>query len=436
MTQKIMSKFQIIILAIFVVCLGIGVAVFATYRGSGSSSTQLPAITIWGTFPADIFNQYVSEINQSLAQPLKITYISKSQSSFPTDFIAALARGKGPDAILIPVDMLLPHLDKITSIPYTALPQRTFMDTYIEEGQMYLTTNGVRAIPFIVDPLVMYWNKDMFGTAGIATYPRLWSEFKDLNKQLLVKDENGNIRRTAIAMGDFTNVQNSRELLGTLFMQMGNPITAPGLNGSMGSAIKDSVSSNPVGAINFFTQFVDPNNENYSWNRGMPDSKTSFLGGTLATYFGFASELKTLRSKNQNLNFDVAPIPQLKTNGIKTTYGRMYGLSIVNQSPNQNAAYQIFAILTDATNLTRLSEMTYLSSVNVNVIAQGSSDPYITIFNKAALTAKAWFDVDQSQSYRIFGDMINNVTSGAESASDALNLANDQYDVVLKQAQQ
>jgi ABC-type glycerol-3-phosphate transport system substrate-binding protein len=431
-----MSKFQIIILGVFVLCVIVGVALFATYKGGGSSSSQLPPITIWGTFSADTFNNYVSKVNLTLPLPLNVTYIHKSQSSFSQDFIAALARGTGPDAILIPADMLLPHLDKISVIPYTALAQRTFMDTYIQEGQVYLAKNGVKALPLVIDPLVMYWNRDMFAAAGVAAYPKYWDEFAALNKQITQKDENDNIRKSAIALGDFTNVMNARELLGTLFLQIGNPITVSDSEGLVGSALKASGSANPTTIVNFFTQFVDPNSGDYSWNRGMPDSKTAFLSGMLATYFGFASELADIRAKNPNLNFDAAPIPQSKTSGIKTAYARMYGLSIVRASANQNAAYQTLAILTSPSSLPLLSAMTYLPSVNVNIIAAGSTDPYITIFNKAALIAKTWRDADPAQSYSIFGGMINAVTSGALTAHDALNDASDRYDVVLRQAQQ
>jgi ABC-type glycerol-3-phosphate transport system substrate-binding protein len=429
------SKFQIIILGFFIICIIAGVAFFAMYKGN-SSSTSIAPITVWGTLPADTFNSYVSKINLTLSSSISVYYVEKSQSSFSSDFIAALARGKGPDAVLIPADMLLPHLDKITMIPYTTLSQRTFMDTYIGEGQMYLTANGIRALPFLIDPLVMYWNKDMFGAAGIATYPKYWDEFSSINKLIISKDQNDNIRKSAIAMGDFSNVMNARELLGTLLMQTGNQITSQGSDSIVVSMLKASGNANPSTVVSFFSQFVDPNNANYSWNRGMPDSKTAFLSGIVATYFGFASELGDIRSKNPNLSFDVASIPQFRSSNTKTTYGRMYGLSIVSQSVNQNAAYQILAILTNPSNLALLSQMTYLPSVNTSIIAGGSTDPYITIFNKASLIAKSWIDADSSQSYRIFGNMIGAITSGAKTVNEALYDANDQYNVVLRQAQQ
>lgn len=431
-----MSKFQIIVLGVFVLAIIVGVAVFATYKGRGGSSTQLPPITVWGTFPAETFNSYISKINQTFSLPLSISYTEISPNSFSQQFIAALARGTGPDAILISADMILPHLDKITPIPYEALPQRTFMDSYINEAQIYVGNDGILAIPFVVDPLLMYWNKDMFASANIATYPRYWDDFTELNKKLTIKDNNGNIRKSAIAMGDFVNIANAREILGTLILQLGNPVTMKNQDGYISSTINTSGSVNPISAVQYFTQFANPNSSNYSWNRGMQNSKTAFLSGTLATYFGFASELKDIRAKNPNLNFDVAVIPQMKVGGMKASYGKLYGFSVVKASTNQNAAYQTFTMITNPNSLRVLRDMTYLPSISIDLIAEGSKDPYITVFNGVALIAKTWLDADPIQSNRIFGNMVDAITSGAKNISEAINDTGDQYDVLLYQATQ
>ena len=432
-----MTKFQIIVLGIFIVFIIIGVAAFATFKG-GSSSSSLPTITVWGTFPADTFNKYVSQISLTLPQALTVTYRQESPQQFPQDFVAALARGIGPDAILIPSDMILPEENKLVTIPYATLPQRTFLDTYIQEADIYDTGSGFMAVPFTVDPLVMYWNRDMFNSAGVAAYPRYWNDLTSLNSKLTAKHANGNIRTSAVALGDFTNVDNAREILGSMFMQVGNAITSLDNRGNVVSALQSSsgAGADVTPALQFFTQFVDPTNENYSWNRSMPDSKTAFLSGTLATYFGFASELADIKAKNPNLNFDVAPLPQLQTGGIKADYARMYGFSIVRASANANAAYQIISILTEPAYLSTLSQTMYLPPVRTDLVAAGSSDQYITIFDKAALIGKTWLDSDPAQSSQIFGNLVNAVTSGQASLVQAIQNASNQYSAVLQQATQ
>ncbi|MEK7642037.1 MAG: extracellular solute-binding protein [Patescibacteria group bacterium] len=429
------SKFQIITLALFVLFLVGGVAAFALYKGS-TTTTSIPAVTVWGTFPADTFNVYVSKINATLAQPITVNYVQKKADSFSQEFVAALARGTGPDGILIPVDMLLPHYDKLALIPFSALPQRTFIDSYIDEASIYLNANGITALPFTVDPLVMYWNRDTFNSAGIATYPRTWDEFTELNKKLTVKDQNGNVRKSAIALGDFTNLNNAREILGTLILQVGNPITAPDTDGVVQTTLKVSAAADAAPALNFFAQFVDPTNANYSWNRGLPPAKSAFLSGMLATYFGFASELADIRTKNPNLNFDVAALPQVRTGGTKAAYARLNGFSIVRASPNPNAMFQVMSMLTDPIHLAELNKTLYLPTVRRDMIAQGSNDPYITIFNQAALIGKTWLDADPVASRAIFASIIEAITSGQKTTFQAIRDGGDEYDVILKNAVQ
>jgi ABC-type glycerol-3-phosphate transport system substrate-binding protein len=434
------SKFQIITLAIFVVCIIAGVAGFALYKGK-SSTTALPAITIWGTFPAGTFSNYVSTINNTLSDQLSINYVEEKPETFTQDFVNALATGRGPDAVLIPSDMILPQQNKLTLIPYKAFPQRSFMDTYIQEAQIYLFPDGILAVPFTVDPLMMYWNRDTFNAAGLAAYPRFWDEFtgttqnSGLAQKLTTKDANGNIRKTALAMGDFSNITNARELFGSLILQLGNPITVQS-NGIAQSTLKSLNAINPAPAVDYFSQFVDPSNINYSWNRGLPNDKTAFLSSMLATYFGFASEIADIRNKNPNLNFDIAPLPQIRQGGLKASYGRMYGFSLVRASQNANASYQIISILTTPDHLKQLSQTMYLPTVRNDLIAQGSTDPYITIFNQAALTSRTWLDASPAQSRQIFGDLVQSITSGQKSVNNAIQDAGDRYDVYLRQAGQ
>jgi len=440
-----MTKFKIITLAIFIICIIVGVLTFALYKGNQSSSA-LPPITIWGTFSQDVFNNYVASINNSISTQLSITYIQERPDTFGDDFVNALATGRGPDAILIPADMILPEENKLTPIPFTALPERTFRDSYIQEANLYISPNGILAVPFTVDPLMMYWNRDTFNAAGIATYPRYWDEFTGtaqspgLVQKLTITDQNSTIRKTAIAMGNFSNITNAREVLGSLLLQLGNPVTVASGNGMAVSTVKTAAATDPTPALQYFSQFVDPTSPNYSWNAGMSNDKTAFLSGISATYFGFASELGDIRGKNPNLNFDIAPLPQVRASnqtgaaGQKATYGKIYGFSLVRASTNVNVAYQVISILTSPQYIAGLSQNLYLPSVRTDVIAQGSTDPYIKMFNDSALVAKSWLDVDPTMSRKLFASLIQAIVSGQKNTSQAIDDAGASYDVILQKA--
>ena len=57
------------------------------------------------------------------------------------------------------------------------ISERDFKNTYIEEGELYLAANGILGLPITVDPMVMYWNRDIFSSAAIAAPPSYWDEF-------------------------------------------------------------------------------------------------------------------------------------------------------------------------------------------------------------------------------------------------------------------
>lgn len=433
-----MSKFQATIIGIFIIFILLGVGLFATYKGD-STKTELPAITIWGTFPSDILNEYVRRVNAIRSVQLIVNYTEVTESSFDKVFIEALARGQGPDVVLLPQDLISRHEDKIILIPSTTLTERDFKDMFIQQAELYLVPGGTLALPFVVDPIVMYWNRDSFTNAGIATYPKFWDEFTNLNSKLTVKDVNSNVRKSAIAMGEFTNINNAREILGTLLLQSGNVITyksgstesgRTSLASALGTRGFDGLRTSKP-ALDFFTQFSNPSDPNYSWNRSLANSKSSFLSGNLATYFGYASEISDLRSKNPNLNFDVAPIPQARGAQNRATYGSMYGFSIVRSSANPSSAFSVLTSILAIDGLKEMVNLSYLPPVRRDMIASGSTDPYLSIFYDSALISKGWLDTNKSQSTSLFKNIVESVTSGRKNSSQALQDGSDEYDIIL-----
>lgn len=426
-----MNKFQIIFTAVFVLFIIVGVSVFALYRG-GNQDTGLPTIEVWGTMPADTFAQFIQRFNFDRQTAILVNYVEKRPEQFDEDFIETLARGGGPDAVLLSQDMILRHEDKLIKIPYEALPERAFRDTYIREAEKYLTPSGILALPFSIDPLVMYWNRDIYTNAGLPTYPKFWDEFRAIIPRITLKDVNSNIRRSTVSLGEFKNVTHAREILGTLMMQSGNPVTVR--SDRVVSAIGDgsiagSNTSQP--ALEFFTKFADPREPDYTWNRSLSESRAAFLSGSLATYFGFASELIDIREKNPNIDFDVAPLPQARDGKNRTTYGTMYGFSIVRSTASPDATYAVLSELVSEPASAAWTEVTFLPPVRRATIALGTTDPYLSIFYDSAVIADDWLDADPAKSREIFARMVESVTSGQKTLYEAIDGAHRELEIVL-----
>lgn len=426
-----MSKFQIIFTAIFALFIIVGVITFATFKTGNQQS--LPNITIWGTVPGTIFNTFLSEINNTRSEPLTVSYVQMSEASFHEQYVETLARGEGPDAVLVPHELILKEEDKLVAIPYSVFSERDFKNTFIQTAELYLTSRGVLALPLSVDPLVMYWNRDLFTNAGIATFPRYWDEFVALAQKINRKDNASNITQSAIALGEFRNLTNAKEILTTLILQTGNPIVMRGPEGPLVTFSRGEQGGESVrNAIQFFTEFSNPVKTTYSWNRSLPQSKNFFIGGDLATYFGFSSEIADIRNKNPNLNFDVASLPQIRSGTNRVTFGKIHALAIAKSSANANGTFQVLNELTSPQALAIWSAQTGLPPVRRDLIAQTPEDAYLAVFYDAALISRAWLDPDPAATYTIFQKMVESVISSRETLIDAVDQAGDELQVLYE----
>ena len=187
----------------------------------------------------------------------------------------------------------------------------------------------------------MYWNKDLFSSAGISQPPQNWEDFSEDVKIFTEKNEAGNITQAGAALGELNNIKNGKDILSMLIIQAGNPIIKEDSNGNFKAALDEKDISNKepaVSAIKFFNDFSNPNKTVYSWNKALPKADTMFAKGALAMYFGYASEMSEIKDKNPHLNFDLAEVPQIKGDKSKTSFAKIYALAIMKNSSQTKKA--------------------------------------------------------------------------------------------------
>lgn len=428
-----MTKFQIVLTGIFALAIVVGIGLFALSKSSGTA--QSSNLVVWGTVAPEVFNAAYKNSSISGNNLIKISYVQKDAASFDTDFVNALADGVGPDIVILREDMMYKDRDKIFTIPYANYNQGTFDNNFISEGDLFLTSTGVTALPFMVDPMVMYWNKDMFTNNLVAQTPQYWDQMPGLVNTITRKDTGGTVTQSALALGEYDNVTNAKGIISMLLLQAGTPITAHGQDGSVVSVLNNQFNM-PVApstsAINFYTQFANPTSPTYTWNRSLPSSLTFFLSGDLAMYFGFASEIASIQQKNSNLNFGVTYVPQIRNGARKIVFAHMYGLAIVKQSKQIAGAFTAVSGLTEPAALSAVAAATNLPPVLRSVLANKPTAPYLQVFYNSALLSGSWIDPDSVASSNTFRAMINSIESGTAQTSEALNTADGSLSAELK----
>ncbi|MES2213488.1 MAG: extracellular solute-binding protein [Patescibacteria group bacterium] len=427
-----MSKFQIALTTIFVLCIVVGIALFASSKASDPSLSA--HLVVWGPFPADQFDALYQNSSLKSNKLTTVTYVKKDPANFDSDFIEALADGAGPDMVILRDDMQYKYHNKLFPIPYKNFTERTFKDTFIEESEMYLAPEGIVAFPLTVDPLVLYWNRDLFTTNLIPQTPKFWDEVYPLVTKITHRDSSANITQSTLALGEWRNITNAKEILSMLLIQAGSPITSR-ISGVVTSVLNSQFNHAAMpsqSGVNFYTQFSNPTSPTYTWNRSLPSSQNFFLSGNLAMYIGFASELFSIQQKNANLNFDVTYVPQIRDSAKQSVFAHMYGISIVKQSKQIAAAYVAMNAFIESNALLALEKATNLPPVRRNMLANKPTDAFRTVFYNSALLSHSWIDPDSTASATVFRDMIESITSGQSRTGEALSRADNEIGVLLK----
>lgn len=434
--MKRINTFQIVATGAFILFAVVGVFVFAGIGGFNSKENTIGEVRVWGTYPQATMNALLNQLSLEDQRFGEIVYTEKAPDTFDKELVEALAAGRGPDVFFLRQDSIMRNRDKVRLIQYETLSARSFRDTFVEEGELFLVGDGIIAMPFALDPMVMYWNRDHYARAGVARPPRYWDEFLPLAEsgKLTIRNENGQITQSALAIGEYRNIKNAKEFLSMLIMQAGSPITSVSEEGKVVARLTTVSDENSPAenALRFYTDFANPVKSIYTWNRGLPEAERAFVSGDLATYIGFASELSRIRAQNANLNFDVSLVPQVRNSKSSVTFGNLYGLAMSRATQNPNGALAAIFLLTSNGALKFLSDETALAPVSRELLLDKPNDPFKAILVDATLQSRAWLDPDNGKTETIFKEMIESVASGALRISGAVITAQRELENLLK----
>lgn len=420
------SLFQGILFGVLLLSAIIGLFVFATYT-SKNANTEVGPVLVWGTLPKVSIDAALNTINQTEMGLKNVTYVEKDPTTIASELSSAIATGASPDLVLDSQENLLTLSKFIAPIPLSTLPMRTFQDTFVGEGNIYLAPGGegYYGMPFLVDPLVLFSNRSILSSAGIAKPPATWEALIGLVPNVAILTPTRQITRGLIALGTYGNVRSARAILSSLFLQTSIPVSTYAQSGTLVADLggaTPAIGGAPPGraVLGFYTQFADPSKVSYTWNVSLPDSERMFLTGDLALYIGYASRARFLKEANPNLDFDVAPLPQPATATAKNVYGLVYALMIPRGAHNASGAYQASVLLTSAVAQTAVAVRTGLAPAALSQLAVAPSDPVAAVAYAEALYSKGWLSPPPTDTDRVFSGMINDVVTGRSSINVAL----------------
>ncbi len=431
------SMFQIILLCVFGACAIAGVLIFALAVGRGSS-TSVGQVVIWGTLDEAKFVEALRVAQDGNADLLGVSYVYKDSDHFLTDFTNALASGKGPDMILMKQDDVITQEARLIKIPFTKMSEQEFRATFADAASPFLTPDGILGVPFLIDPLVLYWNRDMVNSSGYADAPEYWDEVQDMAQKITKRTDTGAITKATIPFGQYKNVNNAKDILSMLIMQAGGQITARDSDGVLQSELapsQSSVAQSSLAALRFYTEFADPAKPSYSWNASLPEARKAFIAGDLALYLGLASERPLITAANPNLNFSVATSTQRRSAANKIVTGDVYAFAFPRTAKNPNGALTVAYLLAAQDLGSTFAKQFVLPSATRSILKTKLGGD-LDFLSTQAILVRSWTDPDPSKTSEIFRAMIEDTVSGSLLLGEAVQRADRQIATVLDEYNQ
>ena len=408
---------------------------FLVFGGFGKPAERTD-LEFWGVFDdASYFQEAIRNFRQ-LDPNVNIRFVSFPFEEYEKAVVDALASGRGPDIWMIQSSWLPKHKDKLSPLPQDDKELNykliNFRQDFVDAAESDLVDDGqIYALPLYVDTLALYYNKDLFNSAGITTPPGNWDDFNEAVRTLARIDKNGNIEKSAAAIGTARNINRSTDILMLLMIQSGAKMIDLVRNEAV---FADPVGFEPVGrtALEYYTDFANPQKTLYSWNDSQFYSIDAFVTERTAMMFNYSHHIQTIRAKASRLNFSVALMPQPKNASIRVDYPNYFAPAVSNSSKNQEAAWKFLVYLSSRSGALSYLNKSQRPSARRDLIDFQRTDPDLGVFAVQALTARSWYQIDPAAIEKIFADMIEDVVFRRATPQEAITAAEDKVTVLMQ----
>jgi len=335
------NKYQYLIIAggaIFFVLL---IIFFLRFLFGGKTANKQVSLVYWGLWEEnEVFSPLIEQYQQKNPN-IKINYQKMDPQDYREKLLARSKIGQGPDIFRFH-NTWLPEIKELAApLPSSVMSNDEFEKTFYKIHQKDLKVdNYYYGLPLEIDGLVLIYNDNLFKKAGIQTSPVTWDELTDMVAKLTVKDKNGQLITSGIALGTTSNIEHFSDIFGLMLVQNGGDINK-----------LDQPEA--AGALEIYRKFTEA--PHGFWNENMPNSLTAFIQEKVAMIIAPSWVILNIKNANPDINIKVVPAPSVPgANPVSLANYWIEGVS--RQSKNQLEAWKFLKYLIEKDNLTKLYE--------------------------------------------------------------------------------
>lgn len=397
----------------------------------GGKNEQV-SLKYWGIWESSTTISQVIADYKKIKPNVNITYEKRSPQQYRESLQSQIASGKGPDIFTFHNTWPVMFKNDLAPAPSTVMTDKALNQNYypVIFKDMRNAQKQVIGLPSGIDGLALYWNEDIFRSAGISAPPATWKDLSRVASQLTVRDSQGNIRTAGVALGTASNVDHFSDILGLMIYQNGGDPKSP-------------TDRQAAEALEYYTTFAK--GQNRVWDETLPSSTVSFAGGTLAMYFAPSWRAIEIKNANPLLNFKVAPAPQLENGNVN--WASYWATGVSSKSAHTKEAWEFVKYLNEEQTLIKLySEAAkspgrfYGQPYPTKALGQQlTSDPVVSAYISGAPTMQSfpmasvtWDNGANDQIIKAYEDAINLVAEGGNAASALQTTANNITNILSK----
>lgn len=336
-----------------------------TSNGGNSLTGEEIRLSYWGLWePPEVMEPIIKEFEDQNPN-IKIDYSMSTFTEYESRLYTRLEQGvtasePAPDIFRIHNTWVPKYYRYLSPLPESLMTAEEYSEIFYPTAKEDFTgkDGNIYAIPWEIDGLVVYYNKQLLSEVGVQKPPEDWDSFFELARELTIKDSSGRITQSGLAIGTSRNINHSAEILSFLLIQEGVDII---------DQTRTSVSLNTPKAQRVFQTYTDfARGDTAIWSPTLKKDLEMFYAGELAMMFGPSWRTFDIIDAAPNIEFDTAPLPQLKANPRKIYFSTYWGDAVSKTSKDIEASWKFVKFLSGKEQQLKL----FASSSNIRAFGE------------------------------------------------------------------